>query len=186
MKTICILGISMLTLGIVPLKAQDKYITREGYTKFFSTAPLEDIEAHNHQVQSIIDISKQEVVVSMPMKAFQFEKSLMQEHFNENYVESDKYPKATFQGVFTSVQPISLDQDGEYEVEVKGNLTIHGVTRPLVTKGMIKVQDQQLSVQTIFKVRVADHKIDIPKIVFKNIAEVIEVTVDLKYQPLNS
>jgi polyisoprenoid-binding protein YceI len=161
-------------------------MTKTGYTKFFSSAPLEDIEAHNHQVQSIIDLASQEVVVSIPIRGFEFEKSLMQEHFNENYLESDKFPKASFQGVFTSKKPISLDQDGSYEVEVKGNLTIHGVTKPYTAKGIIAIENRQVSAATKFDVRVADHNIEIPKLVFKNIAEVVEVTVELKYQLLNS
>lgn len=169
-----------------PLLAQDKYMTQAGYTKFFSSAPLEDIEAHNDQVQSIIDFSKQEVVVSMDMQLFEFEKSLMREHFNENYIESEKYPKAIFKGTFQGDEPIDPTQDGEYSVTVSGNLTIHGITQPISAPGTIRVKDSKVSALTKFVVRVADHDIKIPKIVFHNIAEEVEVTVDLKYNPLNS
>lgn len=186
MKTKSIHIVCILMFVFAGTYAQDKHMTKTGHTKFFSSAPLEDIEAHNHQVQSIIDLDKQEVVVSMPIRGFEFEKSLMQEHFNENYMESEQFPKATFQGTFTSVKPIALEQDGTYEVEVKGNLTIHGVTKPYTTKGIIAVENRQVNVTTKFNVRVADHNIEIPKLVFKNIAEVVEVTVELKYQLLNS
>ncbi len=161
-------------------------MTQSGSAKFFSSAPLEDIEAHNEQVNSIIDLESQEIVVSMLMTGFTFKKSLMQEHFNENYVESEKYPKASFQGTFTSEEPITADQNGEYSVTVQGELTIHGVTQPINATGTITVKDQQVAAQTKFNVKVADHDIDIPTIVFKNIAEVVEVTVNLAYQPFSS
>ncbi|MGB3589945.1 MAG: YceI family protein [Tunicatimonas sp.] len=168
------------------LLAQDKFITQTGYTKFFSSAPLEDIEAHNNQVQSVIDFTKQEVVVSMDMQAFEFDKSLMQEHFNENYVESEKYPKAIFKGTFTNGSTIDPTKNGEYAVAVEGTMTIHGVTQPVTTEGTIIVNGPSINAKTKFIVKVADHDIDIPKIVFHNIAEEVEVTVDIKYSPLNS
>jgi len=168
------------------LLAQDKFITQTGYTKFFSSAPLEDIEAHNNKVQSVIDFAKQEVVVSMDMQAFEFDKSLMQEHFNENYVESEKYPKAIFSGTFNHGSTIDLTQNGEYAVTVEGTMTIHGVTQPVATEGTITINGTKVNAQTKFIIKVADHDIDIPKIVFHNIAEEVEVTVDLKYNPLNS
>jgi len=182
-KIIVIYGALLISNSLV---AQDKFITQTGYTKFFSSAPLEDIEAHNNKVQSVIDFAKQEVVVSMDMQAFEFDKSLMREHFNENYVESEKFPKAIFKGTFTNGSTIDPSQNGEYPVTVEGTMTIHGVTKPIKTKGTIVVNGSQISAQTKFMVRVADHDIKIPKIVFHNIAEEVEVTVDLKYDPLNS
>jgi polyisoprenoid-binding protein YceI len=184
MKKIIVIYVALLISN--SLEAQDKFITQTGYTKFFSSAPLEDIEAHNNKVQSVIDFAKQEVVVSMDMQAFEFDKSLMREHFNENYVESEKFPKAIFKGTFSNGSTIDPHQNGEYPVTVEGTMTIHGVTKPVKTKGTIVVNGSQISAQTKFMVRVADHDIKIPKIVFHNIAEEVEVTVDLKYDPLNS
>ena len=184
MKNIIVIYMALLISN--SLVAQDKFITQTGYTKFFSSAPLEDIEAHNNKVQSVIDFAKQEVVVSMDMQAFEFDKSLMREHFNENYVESEKFPKAIFKGTFTNGNTIDPSQNGEYAVTVEGTLTVHGVTQPITSEGMIVVNGSKVSVQTKFTVRVADHDIKIPKIVFHNIAEEVEVTVDLKYNPLNS
>lgn len=165
-------------------QAQEKYMTKEGHIKFFSSALVEDIEADNHKVQSIIDIAKKEVVISITMHDFQFEKSLMQEHFNENYVESEKFPKATFKGVFTSDKDFVLNKDGEYQVELVGEITIHGVTKPLKTKGVIKMVGSQLEAQTTFELSVADFDIEIPKLLFQNIAEVVKVTVNFKYDAL--
>ncbi|MEM9675141.1 MAG: YceI family protein [Cyclobacteriaceae bacterium] len=184
MKNIIVIYVALLMSN--SLLAQDKFITQTGYTKFFSSAPLEDIEAHNHKVQSVIDFTKQEVVVSMDMQAFEFDKSLMREHFNENYVESEKYPKAIFKGTFSNGSTIDPSKNGKYDVTVEGTMTIHGVTQPITTKGIIVVDGSNVNAQTKFMVRVADHDIKIPKIVFHNIAEEVEVTVDLKYDPLNS
>ena len=184
MKNLILIYLAVLISN--SLLAQDKFITQTGYTKFFSSAPLEDIEAHNNKVQSVIDFAKQEVVVSMDMKAFEFDKSLMREHFNENYVESEKFPKAIFKGTFSNGSTIDPTKDGEYAVTVEGTMTIHGVTQPITTKGTIIGNGSKINAQTKFMVKVADHDIDIPKIVFHNIAEEVEVTVDLKYDPLNS
>lgn len=166
--------------------AQAKFMTQSGSAEFFSSAPLEDIKARNEQVQSIIDLESQEVVVSMLMTDFDFKKSLMQEHFNENYVESEKYPKALFKGSFASAERIRADQNGKYDVTVAGELTIHGVTRPIETTGTITVNDNQVTAQTKFDVRVAAHDIEIPSIVFQNIAEVVAVTINLVCQPFSS
>ncbi|WKN43846.1 YceI family protein [Tunicatimonas pelagia] len=184
MKNIIIIYLAFLVSN--SLVAQDKFITQTGHTKFFSSAPLEDIEAHNNKVQSVIDFAKQEVVVSMDMQAFEFDKSLMREHFNENYVESEKYPKAIFKGTFSNGSPIDPTKDGAYTVTVEGTMTIHGVTQPVTTEGTIVINGAKVNAQTKFMIKVADHDIDIPKIVFHNIAEEVEVTVDLKYDPLNS
>ncbi|MBK6266159.1 YceI family protein [Marivirga sp. S37H4] len=177
----------LMLLMFLGTQAQDsKFFTKDSYAKFYSEAPLENIEAHNEQVQSIIDIAKNDVVISMPITGFTFEKSLMQEHFNENYMESDKFPKAEFQGVYTSATPIDMSKNTTYEVMVKGNLTIHGVTKSISTKGYIKVENNTLIATTTFFVKVADYKIEIPRISFKNIAEEVEVSVELKYQPFKS
>ncbi|GAA5020350.1 hypothetical protein GCM10011506_05050 [Marivirga lumbricoides] len=182
-----ILAAFLMLFVVVKITAQEsKYFTTDGVAEFFSEAPLENIEARNEKVQSIIDLSKGDVVISIPINGFVFEKSLMQEHFNENYMESEKFPKAEFQGIFTSATPIKASRNGTYEVEVKGNLTIHGVSKPLTTKGIIKVDKNTLIATTTFFVKVADHKIEIPRIAFKNIAEEVKVTVEMKYLPFKS
>jgi len=184
--SIIIIVIMVMIAIAADVMAQGKFITKTGHISFYSEAPLENIEAHNHEVLSIIDTESKEVAVSMLMKAFAFEKSLMQEHFNENYVESDKFPKATFKGTFASVEPIDLSKDGIYEVDVTGDLTIRGITKPITTQGTIEVKEGQVVTKTKFKVAVKDYEIEIPKIVVDNIAEEIEITVELQHAPLNS
>lgn len=163
------------------VNAQEKFITKNGFVKFFSSAPLEDIEADNNDVQSIVDLTNSKIVISIPIQSFEFDKSLMKEHFNENYLESEKFPKATFQGKYDAGKTLSSKDHGSYTVAVTGDLTIHGVTRPLLTKATLIIQEDGIVAKTKFDVRVADHDIEIPSIVFKNIAEVVEVTADFKY-----
>lgn len=163
---------------------QDKYITKNGFAKFFSTAPLEDIEAENNNVQSIIDFEEKNVVINIPIKSFDFKKSLMQEHFNENYLESDKFPRATFKGKFSSSEDIEVGKSGVHNVTVTGDLTIHGVTKPMSIKGTIEFDKKGVVAKTKFDIQVADFDIEIPKLLFRNIAEKVEVTIEINYLPL--
>src|SRR3712207_5284780 len=102
-------------------------VTRNGYTGFFSKTPLEDIKAESNQTMAAVDLTKQTLAFAVLVKGFLFQKALMQEHFNENYIESDKYPKATFSGTYTG--PVDVTKNNTYKVMVKGQLTLHGVTK---------------------------------------------------------
>ena len=171
---------------IVSVDAQDKYISKNGYVKFFSSAPLEDIEAENNKVQSIVDLAANEVVISIPIQSFEFDKSLMKEHFNENYLESEKFPKATFKGKYDAGKQLAAKDIGTYTVAASGELTIHGITRPLLTKVTLSITESGVRAKTKFDIRIADFDIEIPRIVFKNIAEVVEVTADMQYAKLDA
>lgn len=161
--------------------AQDQFITKNGYISFFSHTPVEDIEAVNNQVLSIVDIKTGEVAVSLLMKSFQFEKALMQEHFNENYIESDKYPKATFQGKIMNLKEVLSGEKGV--ATVSGELSIHGRTNPLTMEGKITISDRTLRFEGSFMVTVADYDIKIPSIVARNIAREVRVTCILDHHP---
>ncbi len=163
--------------------AQNKYFSRDGKISFYSKAPVEDIEAHHNQVSSIINMENGDIVFSMLIKGFQFEKALMQEHFNENYLESEKYPKSVFEGRITNFNDLDLSKDGEYDLKITGQLTIHGVTKEYSTDAKLKRTGDKLQGTCTFKVKVADHKIKIPSTVVDNIAEVVDVNVDIVYQP---
>jgi YceI-like domain len=163
--------------------AQDKFLTRNGEISFYSKAPVEDIESHSNKVLSIIDIKKSEVAVNLLMKSFEFEKKLMQEHFNENYIESDKFPKATFKGSYGTDENISAMVDGEYNVVAKGELSIHGVKKEISIPVKILIQNKKLSATLEFKVLVKDYDIKIPKVVVKNIAEEVTITAKFSYEP---
>ncbi len=176
--------ISMLLGGNIAF-AQGTLLDKKASARFYSEAPVENIEATNSKVVGALDISTGNLAVSMLMRDFEFEKSLMQEHFNENYVESDKYPKSTFKGKILNYDADLLSKPGNYTFKVSGELTIHGVTNPLNTEIQCKVSNNTIAVSTKFMVEVASFEIDIPKIVFYNIAEEVEVTASFNFQTTN-
>ena len=162
--------------------AQDRYMTRTGQISFHSSTPMEDIDAVNDNVTSVWDATSGKVEFAVLIKAFNFEKALMQEHFNENYMESNTYPKALFKGEIKGVTAAQLAKAGTYPVEVSGTLTIHGVERPLTTKGTITVDAKGgILAESAFNVKPEDHGIEVPGTVRKNIAEQIAVKVKLNY-----
>lgn len=179
-----LLFLLILTLGFTDLSAQ-QYFTRAGNVSFTSEAPLEKIEAVNQSAVSIIDLENGQLEFAVLIKAFLFEKALMQEHFNENYMESSKFPKATFKGQIQDYTPISLAEDAKYPVKVKGQIIIHGQSKEIEVDGELKVQDGILSAQSAFELTLADFEIKIPKIVRDNIAQIVKVMLELKYEKFN-
>ncbi len=175
----------ILFCGISHMANAQKYFTRTGSIKFYSNAPLEKIEGHNQNVTSVFDINSGRIEFAVLIKAFQFEKALMQEHFNENYLESSKFPKSSFKGQIINYQDLDFSKNGIYPVKVKGDLTIHGVTHTIQTEGKFVVKNGAISAQSIFIVTVANYKIKIPRIVRENIAKTVKVTVNMDYEPLN-
>lgn len=157
------------------------FITRNGYIGFFSKTPLEDIKGENRQVYAVLDVAKKNIAFTCLLKGFLFRKELMQEHFNENYVESDKYPKASFVGAYTG--NISLNKEGIYPVQVKGQLTLHGVTHPLEIPATIEVNASNLICSSNFKLIPGDFNIKIPSLVKEKIAKEIDVHVLVKCNP---
>jgi polyisoprenoid-binding protein YceI len=164
--------------------AQKRYIDRAGKASFFSSAPMENIEAHNAQVVSVLDLETGDVVASMLMRSFNFKKALMQEHFNENYVESHKYPKATFKGRIANLEDLKAPENGKFKLDIAGEITIHGVTQPLVLEADVQVNNGIIQAKAVFPLAVKDFKIEVPRLVINNIAEVVEVTVSFNYKPI--
>ena len=157
-----------------------KYSVEKSYVKFFSDAVLEDITADNKKAVGIFNSSTGEIVFSIPISEFQFAKSLMQEHFNERYMESDKYPKATFQG---KIQGFDTNAKEPQSAKATGKLTIHGVTRDMDIPGTIEREKDKLLFKTKFMVKLEDYKIEIPQLVWQNIAEQVEVTAEFTFKP---
>ncbi|WP_298736323.1 YceI family protein [uncultured Chitinophaga sp.] len=177
-RMLLILGI---VLGTVNVFAQDIYSCRNASFSFFSSAPMEDIEAKTDKGVSAINLKTGAVYFKVPVNTFQFRKKLMQEHFNENYLETDKYPYAEFKGKVVEPDAANLSKDGTHDVMVEGVLSLHGVDKTYREKGTITVQNGQVISASKFNVKLADHKIKIPTLVIKNIAEVVEVTVKATY-----
>lgn len=158
-----------------------KYYTKNGNISFFSKASLENIQADNNQVMSVLNTQTGDMQFSVLIKSFHFEKALIEEHFNENYLESDKFPKATFKGVINDVSKISFTTDGMYNVSVTGDLTLHGVTKKITSTGTITVKGGKISADSKFNIKLSDYNISIPKLVKDNIAESVEVKVAALY-----
>jgi hypothetical protein len=152
------------------------YMAKTCEVSFFSEAPMENIDAKNTTAKPILNTANNEVAVRVPIKGFVFAKPLMQEHFNENYMESDKYPNATFKGKIN--EPIDWKKDGTYKVTITGKLDIHGVEKDRTLDATIIIKGEQITVVSEFWVALSDHKIEIPKVVFQNLAEKILVKLN--------
>jgi len=174
-----ILSIALISVIGLTANAQ-KYITKNGHIYFHSEAPLETIEAHNKQVNAVIDASTGDFVFKVLMNAFVFEKALMQEHFNENYVESEKYPNGTFKGKIVNLDEIDFSKPGKYPATVSGEMTIHGITQKVEEKGILEIEKESVQATSKFMLRIADYNISIPGAVAGKIADEVEINVDLK------
>ena len=180
MKRILVL-IAAVVIGTTALQAQKIYSTKTGKISFFSNAPLEDIEAKNSEVESKLASGNGQVVFILLMKGFQFENELMQEHFNEDYLESSKFPKADFKGFVTNIKDINFSKDGTYAANVKGTLTIHGVSKEISTDGTIMVSGGKATAKTKFNISLKDFNIG-GALIGKKIADKIQITVNCQYE----
>lgn len=158
--------------------AQQKFLTKSGTVTFFSDSPAEEIKAENKQVLSIIDSKNGNIAIAILIKSFQFKKSLMQEHFNENYLESDTYPKATFKGQISNFEKL---KEGTDLISVKGKLTIHGVSQEVLIEAKMDTNDDILLTGN-FTIDVADYDIQIPSVVKNNIAKSILIDFELNHK----
>ena len=179
-------------LSVIPVLglSQSKYFTREGHVHFKSDAKVELIESNNFKVASIVDFETGNIEVSVLMKAFEFKKALMEEHFNENYLETNDFPKSIFKGKIKNIESIaldkngehSLDADGEYGIEIEGELMLHGVTKSIIVPATLKFEKGILTGNCSFIIKVEDYNIKIPTVVKDNIAKEIVITINLNYK----
>ncbi len=166
--------IGIFAIGSLQMLGQ-KFFTRNGHLGFFSKTNMEDIKANNESVTYIMDLTSGEINISALQTNFQFEKALMQEHYNENYMESSKYPKAIFKGKIDDMSKVNFKMEGVYNAKVSGNLEIHGVSKPYTVDAVFKVGGGHVVAETNFKVKCADHNIKIESSLKNNIAETIDV-----------
>ncbi len=167
-----------LTAQILDSQAQ-KYVAESSAVSFFSHGAIEDIAADNSKSMSIFDIATGDVVFAIPIKDFEFPKSLMKEHFNEKYMETEKFPKATFQGKITDFQSTIT---GVQQAKGVGKLTIHGVTKEIDMPGTVEVVKGKVVMKSKFIIKLADYKITIPQLLWQNIAEEVEVKIEFTYK----
>ena len=182
MRTL-ILTILLVSLSLTGF-AQDKYFTRTGHVSFYSETPSEKIEAHNYQVTSVLVASTGAMEFVILIKSFEFKNALMQEHFNENYMDSDSFPKASFKGKIKDLSKVNFKKDSIYNIEVEGDLTMHGVSKKTTVTGTLEVKKGQILAKANFNVTLKDYNIQIPKMAAKKIAETVQVKVDLIYDPI--
>lgn len=178
MKKVILLGLSVAFSIGLSAQTPQVYSTKAGDTtaskiSFESKTPVEDIFAETKTAKAAVVVKTKRVKIKIKMISFKFEKPLMEEHFNEKYVETEKYPNAIFDG--TIQEDIDFSKDGTYQVSVKGKLTVHGVTKERTLTGTIVVAGGKLDLKTEFKINLVDHKIKVPSVVTKNIAETIDV-----------
>lgn len=174
-------SIILLAWVSITQAGQDVYVSKNAKISLYSSAPIEDIEANSDAGVSVYNPATGELDFSVPIRSFHFQKALMEEHFNENYLESDKYAKAIFKGKMD--QHPDITKDGVYPVTVTGDFEVHGVKQARTIKGEVKVSGGVVSMTSEFMVKCADHHIDIPQIVFHNIAESIRIRVAATYSP---
>ncbi len=176
--------IMLFFLFITSANAQNRFFTRTGKVYFLSDAPLEKIDAKNSQATSVFDASTGQFEFAVLMKAFEFEKALMMEHFHENYVESDKFPKSVFKGVISDISKIDFTKDGVYPVLYKGTLMLHGVTKEIEGKGVFNVKGGKIAGHSDFSILLSDYKIEIPSLVKEKVSNSVKIVVDASYDKM--
>ncbi|HJW29354.1 MAG TPA: YceI family protein, partial [Saprospiraceae bacterium] len=156
--------------GISGISFGQTYFSKTGKVRFISDAPLEKIESYNNNAYVVLDVITGALECSVLIQGFHFQKALMQDHFNENYMESHKYPKGWFKGSITNINEVNLQKDGDYPVKVQGNITLHNVTKPMTASGHILVKGGQVSAISSFTLTILDYDISVPKVVKDNIS----------------
>jgi len=177
-------AIFTLMLFAATMANAQKYMTKNGTIKFSSDTPMEKIEAINRQVNSALDFTTGNFVFKVLIRGFEFEKALMQEHFNENYMESEKFPTSDFKGKVTNLKEVNIGKEGIYKVTVEGDLTMHGVTNKVKVEGTLEVSGGKILGKATFNLRLKDYNIAVPKAVVKNIAESIQIDVSVPLEKL--
>jgi polyisoprenoid-binding protein YceI len=177
------LAVSFTLITVVSV-AQEKYYTKNAAISFYSTTPLEDIEAAHKSTVCVLDTKTGSLQFSTLIKGFEFENKEMQDHFNEHYLESDKFPKAEFKGQVANNATVNYDKPGTYPVQVTGLLTIRGITKEVQSNGVLKVEKSGLLANAAFTIKLADFGIKIPSLASDKIAKTVKISVDAKLDPL--
>jgi hypothetical protein len=175
----------MMMVAFLQIHAQDIWYTRNGNISFHAGTSLEDIDGVNNDVASMINTKTGEIAFTVLIKSFHFKRALMEEHFNENYMESTTIPKATFTGIIADAAQVNFSKEGNYPVTVEGQLTIHGVSRKVSAPGTITISGGKLSTMAGFTVLLSDYKISVPGVVADKISKEAKVEVKCNYEKKN-
>ncbi len=183
MKKLVLLTVVVALFATISATGQSKLVSSKSHIKFFSTTPAEDIEANNTTSVSTINPTTGEIVFSVSMQGFEFEKALMQKHFNsDKFLDTQTNPKAKLKAKITNLSEVDFSKDGTYEADVEGELTIKGVTKPVHEKGKITVKGGKVDASSKFNVTLADYGISFVKgKPSTNIAKTVEVTLQAEY-----
>ena len=176
--------ISLIIVGLLLIQssfAQKRYFTKTGTVSFRAGTAMEDIDAVNKSTTSVFDAGTGQIEFALLVKGFEFNSALMMEHFNENYMESDKYPKSIFKGTISNIDKVNFQKDGIYPVSVKGILEIHGVKKEIETTGSFKVSGETVTSTAEFPVILEDYKIAIPGLVKEKISKTAKIKVNCSY-----
>lgn len=176
----------IVILTTFALRAQHKFFTKSGNISFLSKTALESIEANHKSVTCILDTKTGNMQFAVLVKGFEFEKALMQEHFNENYVESHKFPKSEFKGTIVNNADINYAKEGIYTAQVKGKLTIHGETNDVEANGKMEIRGGKIYSSSSFTILLSDYKIEIPKIVNDKVSNTLKIEVNCPLELLKS
>lgn len=183
MKSFVICFFLCVVLPVVG-RSQDKFYTKSGRISFYSATAMEHIEAVNKTVTCVIDTKTGDVQFAVLMKGFEFRKALMQEDFNDAYVESSKYPRSTFKGKMVNNTEINYGVNGTYAVKATGVLQLHGVSEEIVVPGTITVADGKMRLNAEFDILLTDYKIAVPALVRDKISKSIKITIQCSLDPL--
>lgn len=178
-----LIAVVLLVLTI-PVFSQKRYFTKSGQISFAAGTAAEDIDGVNKATTSVFDATTGQIEFAVLVKGFEFKRALMQEHFNENYLESDKYPKSVFKGKIVNIDKVNFQKDGSYPVTVKGVLDMHGVKKEIETTGTLKVTGETVHSDAAFTVLLADYKIEIPALVKDKVSKTVTIKINCNYNVL--
>jgi hypothetical protein len=180
MRSLIILFFSLFSFFNLNQDIEGVYIVQDSQISFKSDAPLELIQAESKELAGIINTEKYTFAFTIPMNSFDgFNSALQKEHFRENYLETHKFPSATFKGKM--IELINFNKEGVYEVRAKGILNIHGVEQERIIKSTVTVGGNKITVVSNFEVMLEDHNIQIPKVVHQKIAEEIFLELNAEF-----
>lgn len=176
-------AVVILSFALIQLTgfSQSTYFTRSGHVCFVSHTDIIDIDANNHQVAGFLNIETGKIQFAVLIKSFGFSLATAKEHFNESYMESDKFPKATFKGEILNIDSLDLNKNGICSVRVKGDITIKGITKNIEVKGELTIDNEQINAISEFELSIADFNISVPKLVENKVAKNVQIKVNMNY-----